>query len=519
MASDRPDEEPTMATFSSAPFTEVSATNIDDENGPLAVRALTSGPVGNQSSHAVRRRVDLFILPPLCIIYALLFVGRTMMNYCAVHGLLPNNTLSGEEYMWTIYMFYIGYLFAVLPGLIFMQRSGLAKFLGFSIIAWGVTLMISSACSFFADLALVRFCLGVAEATISPGFVAVTGIWWTRQEQDSRLPLWVSFSGVGCFFGTLWTSAYTQDQIHGGYWYDSWLILAILLWALTLAAGLFYLAAVPDNPASFKYLDENEKVAAIQRVMVNQTGTRSPPFVKAQVIEAITDVRVLFLGFISFSNALAASGFIFYPFIIEGLEFESRKAVFLCLPLFVIQVVAQLGSGMLVAHGRLFRNFRLHFASLAMIISMIGAILINELAAENRVGRLVGVWLLGTSPVGFMLVLGMLSKNVAGTTKRSVAAALVFIGYCTGQLLGSQAFIDHEAPAYSSGIYFLLFSSTLSIIFMQGLRYLYVLENMKRSRALAGRSQEELEEMKKHSEIQGFEGVTDKNNAMFFYVV
>jgi hypothetical protein len=35
--------------------------------------------------------------------------------------------------------------------------------------------MLTSACSSFAGLATVRFFLGVFEATISPGFVAVTG--------------------------------------------------------------------------------------------------------------------------------------------------------------------------------------------------------------------------------------------------------------------------------------------------------------------------------------------------------
>ncbi len=63
--------------------------------------------------------------------------------------------------------------------------------------------MTTAACSSFAGLATVRFILGVVEATISPGFVAVTGIWWTRQEQASRSALWISFLGVGSFVGTL----------------------------------------------------------------------------------------------------------------------------------------------------------------------------------------------------------------------------------------------------------------------------------------------------------------------------
>lgn len=362
MASDSPNEEPTMATFSSAPHAEVNAENINDENGPLAVRALTSGPVGNQTSHDVRRKVDRFILPALCITYAILFIGRTLMNYCAVHGLLPDNTLSGKKYLWTVYMFYIGYLVATIPVLILIQRTRLAKLLGAGIIGWSATLMVTAACSFFETLAFARFSLGLIESMISPILVAVTGIWWTRQEQDSRLALWFSFSGVGGFLGTLWTSGYAQDQIHGGHWK-----FIVELGAVTVPWGILCLSMMPDCAASFKWLNENEKVAAIQRVMVNQTGTRSPPFVKAQLIEAFTDIRVILLGCISFTNAMSASGFTFYPLIIEGLGFDLKKAVFLCLPLFVIQVAAQVGSGYLVSHNHRFRHFRLHFASLAMV--------------------------------------------------------------------------------------------------------------------------------------------------------
>lgn len=56
--------------------------------------------------------------------------------------------------------------------------------------------MLTATCSSFAGLASVRFLLGMFEATISPGFVAITGIWWTREEQASRGAIWVSFLGL-----------------------------------------------------------------------------------------------------------------------------------------------------------------------------------------------------------------------------------------------------------------------------------------------------------------------------------
>jgi len=85
-------------------------------------------------------------------------------------------------------------------------------------------------------------------------------------------------------------------------------------------------------------------------------------------------------------------------------------------------------------------NARLIVGSVAMVPPIIGTVLINQLALDNRWGRLVGVWLLAGYPTGFMVLLGLLSTNVAGTTKRSTASAMVFVMYCVGQIVGTDPF-------------------------------------------------------------------------------
>lgn len=52
----------------------------------------------------------------------------------------------------------------------------------------------------------------------------------------------------------------------------------------------------------------------------------------------------------------------------------------------------------------------------------------------------------------------------------------------------------------------------LNLVCNEVLRLLYYLENRKRDRALAGKSEEEIEALKLESRIQGFEDVTDGKN-------
>lgn len=145
-------------------------------------------------------------------------------------------------------------------------------------------------------------------------------------------------------------------------------------------------------------------------------------------------------------------------------------------------------------------------------LQIIGTCLINQLEASNKWGRLVGVWLLGFYPVGFMTILGLLSANIAGSTKRSVASGWVFICYCVGQIAGPQFFQSTQAPSYHSGIVAMLCGFVLNLVLNEILRLIYVLENKRLDKMLVGKTKEEIARMQKESEVRGFEDVTDKEN-------
>jgi hypothetical protein len=115
-------------------------------------------------------------------------------------------------------------------------------------------------------------------------------------------------------------------------------------------------------------------------------------------------------------------------------------------------------------------------------------------------------------PVGFMVLLGLLSTNIAGSTKKTVSNTLVFVFYCAGQIVGPQCFKATEYPSYHSGIIAMLVSFILNLVFNQILRWIYMRENRKRDEALVGKTEEEVEALKSESRVQGFENVTDNNN-------
>jgi MFS family permease len=404
--------------------------------------------------------------------------------------------------------------------------------------------MLTATCSSFGGLATVRFMLGMFEATISPGFVAITGIWWTRQEQASRSAIWISFLG---FFGTIGgLITFGIGHISGSL--STWKLIYLILGAFTVVWGVLFIVVVLDNPATARWLTEEEKVVAVQRVVENKTGTKSKTFVKEQVLEALLDPKIQLLALISFVNAVASGGLSFGSIIIKGFGFTSLQTTLMNMPLSFLQAIFTLLGGW--AQTKL-PNARLIVGSVAMIPPIIGTVLINQLETDDKWGRLVGVWLLAGYPTGFMVLLGLLATNVAGSTKKSTASAMVFVMYCVGQIvglpsfsfllyvpypstrsialslphplpplpepkltlaLGPQCFKSSQAPSYHGGIIAMLIGFILNIVFNLTLRTLYALENAKRDKALEGKSEAEIEALREESRVQGFENVTDKRN-------
>ena len=60
---------------------------------------------------------------------------------------------------------------------------------------------------------------------------------------------------------------------------------------MALAVGVAVLLFMPDSPANAMMLTKEERIAAIERIRDEQSGTENKRLKKEQVIEAFLDVR------------------------------------------------------------------------------------------------------------------------------------------------------------------------------------------------------------------------------------
>jgi hypothetical protein len=94
------------------------------------------------------------------------------------------------------------------------------------------------------------------------------------------------------------------------------------------------------------------------------------------------------------------------------------------------------------------KNTRVFMMIVMLAISLIGMIMVYTINQKHRYSRLAGIWLAAVFAADIPISLSLITSNVGGFTKRATVSAMLFVGYCVGNIIGPQFFYASEAPKY-----------------------------------------------------------------------
>jgi hypothetical protein len=181
------------------------------------------------------------------------------------------------------------------------------------------------------------------------------------------------------------------------------------------------------------------------------------------------------------------------------------------------------------------RQARSWFILLFLAPNIAGAFGLAFLEADNQAGRLVSYYLTGPYNAAFVMVLSMSTANTAGHTKKVVTngsytpsphlvipislthpfPAVLFLGYCTGNIVGPFFYLASQAPRYQLGIWSMIVSHLIEAALILTLRFILARENKRRDKiqsamegGLEGRD----------LDATAFGDLTDKENLNFRYI-
>ncbi|KAJ5949792.1 hypothetical protein N7454_001376 [Penicillium verhagenii] len=469
--------------------------------------------VDEATNKRLKRMIDRRVLLIMIGTYFLQALDKGTMSFSSIMGIKKDAHLEdGQKYSWLTTCIYIAVLTVEYPTNWIIQRVPIAKYLGINICLWGMTLAMHAACHNFAGLATVRTLLGIFEACCQPTFVLLSSMWYKREEQAATVTYWYMMNGAQQVVGGL--LAYCFTLIGGDKVIKSWQALFLTYGVLSVFWGLFVIWYMPDSPMRAKCFSEEDKHLMVERLRSNQTGIQNRQFRSYQVWEALSDPQTWCYCSIQIFTTLPTSGLgAFAGIIMTGFKFTTLQSQLLAMVLGFYIIIILLTSAWLVKKYNQNLLVMLGF----VVPSYVGTIVLMTVAnttLATKVGLLFSYYITLSFWSAQTLCLSMVSRNIAGQTKKATVVAATFISWAAGNAIGPQVFLDWDAPRYhiAWSVHLACYACmTAAVIF---LRFHLIRQNKKKDEILAAAGVTTADPNLVHA----FEDKTDRENINFRYV-
>jgi MFS family permease len=342
------------------------------------------------------RRVDFILMPLLCFTYLLQFIDKQALSFSASFDLFTSTKISLDQYSWLASTFYFAYLVAEWPANYLAQKYPSGTIISSFVIIWGSILMLTAACENFSGLAACRFFLGCFESVITPSFMMIIGMWYSREDQPARAGVFFCCNGVGQMIaGMLF---YGVGQAKG---FPVWRIIFLLCGGVTITWGVLLFFLLPNNIITAKRFTNEEKAMLIAQGQLNKTGVYNNTIKIAQIKEALGDIQIWLLFSFMLLNEVINGGYSnFATLLLKSIAGgDALKSSALTVPGGAIQALFILSSGFLASR---FPNIRTILMGAYVIPTMIGVTLLWKLDRSNTGGLLAGYYIVSPHENNFL---------------------------------------------------------------------------------------------------------------------
>uniref|UniRef100_A0A8H7K111 Major facilitator superfamily (MFS) profile domain-containing protein n=1 Tax=Bionectria ochroleuca TaxID=29856 RepID=A0A8H7K111_BIOOC len=430
--------------------------------------------------HTTERRllvkIDLHVVPFLCIMYLLAFLDRVNISNANVFGLSTELGLKKTEFNAALVIFFVPYVLFEIPSNLLLKKLRPNVWLSINMFGFGLVTLLQGLVTNYSGLLAARFFLGVFETGMFPGAFYLIGMWYKRNEAQRRYSFFFfnSTTLAGAFGGLLAAAIGKMDGLRG---YKGW------RWIFIIKGGVTVVWLSPE---------EKEYVTTRLRIDQGQSSSgRDRKVTWKDVGNVFKDYKIILGGFMYFGLIVPALR-VLCPWHHPGLRLQPHPdAAAQCAPWAVAFVFSM---AIAVCSDKL--RHRFGFAVSAICVAIAGFAILISVHDKTSV-QYVGLFLVASGAYTAMpIIVCWFNMNLGGHHRRSIGSAWQ-IGFGNiGGIIASFSFTDAAKPRYIPGYSICIAFTILSMLSVVAYAAACVLQNRRKSRAAgAGGLTEEKEDL------------------------
>ena len=236
-----------------------------------------------------RRLIAWRLLPFVFLLYVIAQLDRNNVAFANLR-MSVDLGFSDRVYGLGVGMFFLGYVLFEVPGAIIVERWSARKWTARILISWGLVTMLSGSVHTAGQFYVVRFFLGLAEASFFPGTIVYLTHWFRQSDRGRAIAILYTALPVSSIFG-----APLAGWLLGIAWrgWAGWRWLFVLEGVPAILMGLVTLFYMTDWPREAQWLgpDEREWISGeLEAEKQAKKGT-----LHYTILEAFRDQRTLLL--------------------------------------------------------------------------------------------------------------------------------------------------------------------------------------------------------------------------------
>ncbi|PLB55492.1 pantothenate transporter liz1 [Aspergillus steynii IBT 23096] len=400
------------------------------------------------------RKIDLFLLPAIWIVYLLSYMDRSNLGNARVAGMGDDLHITEDRYFLAVVLFQVGYVVAEVPCNMILARSRPSLFIPAIMICWGAVCAAVGSVKTWQQLVAARFILGVAEAGFSPAIMFIISSWYRRHEQSKRYLAFHSAGIVSGAFGSIVAGAIT-DGLEGARGMAGWRWLFIIEGVVTVTVAFVIPFILLDYPLTSKKLQPHERQLAYSRLRADGITSRNDAtehrigHMKAFWISVSTwRLWILSVGYMTIIGCMSLA--YFYPGFVERLGYDESQAQYMTAPLYAVAL--SIAIPLCILADRVPRYQALFVTSVLLVFGTLMCVL--SAAVHGATARYVFLCFVNTAVwAGNPLSLSYISMVLGPVQPEVRAISFAIINGCANlaQLYGTYIFTVAKPPGYTMG--------------------------------------------------------------------